>query len=121
MRTYASSPRWTIRLASSSAAAALSQKMQPGASAPPPTYSIRHGAHRRSVTGLNPPLVVEERHHADGDRQHDPDRHDERVVVVLERDVVEVHPKDAGHESEREQDHREDREQPQDVVLLVGD
>src|SRR5436190_17783121 len=132
--TSATTPRW-ITISSGA-----SQKMHPGVSSDCSMYSSRHGAHngfgmarfyqtplpifspawfpRRRPARLEPALVPEEREQPEERDDHPGEDHPERPDRVVARETN-VHPEEAGDEREREEDHAEDRQQPQDVVLAV--
>src|SRR6476619_5439196 len=69
---------------------------------------------------LEPAAPAEEAERGGGDADHRPHDHPKPFVRPEAREVH-VHPKDAGHERERQQRHADDGQQSEDVVLAVGE
>ena len=117
--TKARSPRWTTRPVSSSASSAR-QKTQPSCSSACWMYSRRHGAQscftaahsqrrqRKTPRSAIPSTTI--------NADHDP----EALGAALAGDVR-VHPEDARDQRERQQDHADDGEKLEPVLLPVRD
>src|SRR6266498_568527 len=71
-------------------------------------------------TPSEPAFVPEERDHPDDRRDHEADNDPESGVGPLAGEA-DVHPEDARDQRQREDDHAEHRQDPQDVVLPVRD
>src|SRR5262249_18484965 len=129
-RTKASSPRWTTSSGSSSGSPAARQKTHSSPSSACWTYSSRQGAQscftrrrlqaRRPAGASEPALPAEEGEHPDDGHPHQSEGGPERVPGVDTREV-DVHPEEPGQDRERQQHDAEDREDVEDVVLLVRD
>src|SRR5215203_4954092 len=104
----------------SSSASSARQNTQPSCSSACWMYSRRQGAQSCFTRGSQPSAPAEDAEKRDPEDDHQADHDPEPFGAALARDVC-VHPEDARDQREREQDHTDDSEKLEPVLLAVRD